>query len=76
MNNPHTLLSSHNFTKEVVLNNICPKMVNVNSCVGNFSELEAMQFFRKIISGYCAIVEANIIHRDLKPMNILLTKSN
>jgi serine/threonine-protein kinase ULK/ATG1 len=32
-----------------------------------------MEFFRKIIQGYCAIVEANIIHRDLKPTNILLT---
>jgi serine/threonine protein kinase len=35
-----------------------------------------MEFFRKIIQGYCAVVEANIIHRDLKPTNILLTTSN
>lgn len=35
-----------------------------------------MEFFRKIINGYCAIVDANIIHRDLKPTNILLNKSS
>ncbi len=35
-----------------------------------------MEFFRKIILGYCAVVEANIIHRDLKPTNILLTANN
>jgi serine/threonine protein kinase len=35
-----------------------------------------MEFFRKIVDGYCAIVDANIIHRDLKPSNILLNYKN
>lgn len=62
--------------REAVFNNFCHKEVNVKLNIGSFNEQEALEFFRKIISGYCAIVEANIIHRDLKPMNILLSKSN
>ena len=35
-----------------------------------------MEMFRKIVTGYCCVVQANVIHRDLKTANILLTKDN
>lgn len=36
------------------------------------SELEAVIFFKHVISGFRALYEEKVIHRDIKPSNILL----